>query len=64
MPKCCLAYSELHWVMIEKVMDCRDKSRGASLNDSMINLGSSNEVDLLEDPFLLSKSLRYFTGGI
>ena len=51
MPKCCLAYSELHWVMIEKVMDCRDKSRGASLNDSMINLGSSNEVALLEDPF-------------
>lgn len=50
--------------MIEKVMDCRDKSRGASLNDSMINLGSSNEVALLEDPFLLSKSLRYFTGGI
>lgn len=53
MPKCCLAYSELHWVMIEKVMDCRDKSRGASLNDSMINLGSSNEVALLEDPFFI-----------
>ena len=64
MPKYCLAYSGWYWVMIEEVMDCRDKSRGASLNDSMINLGSSNEVALLEDPFLLSKSLRYFTGGI
>ena len=61
MPKCCLAYSELHWVMIEKVMDCRDKSRGASLNDSMINLGYSNVVELLEDPFLFIKSLIYFT---
>lgn len=53
MPKCCLAYSEQYWVMIEEVMDCRDKSRGASLNDSMINLGPSNEVALLEDPFFI-----------